>query len=260
MPEDYRKTLHQEIAGLQADIVRLAALTGELLVRATDVLLAGNLVEAQRLIDADDDVDLLSIDIEERCFATLALQSPMASDLRAVVATMKINSDIERGADLMVNVAKASRRLYGDVIPPRLRGLIQQMSDEAGRLLRLATDAFVERNGALGAALHDIDDRLDTLQREFVQAIFEAHANHELGLQAAVQLAVVGRFYERLGDHAVNIGEWVAFLAHGRRPEHQGAARARNRAAIGAAEVVTAPANNPSPVSEAGGHPGNGTG
>lgn len=230
MPEDYRKGLHNEIDGLKTDIVELAALTGELLVKATGVLLSGDLSEAQILIDSDDYIDALSIDIDERCFATLALQSPLASDLRAVVATMKINSDIERGADLMVNVAKASRRLYGEAIPPRLRGLIQQMGDEASRLLRLAIDAFVDRNGVLGTALHDIDDRLDSLHREFVQAIFVAHAADELNLQSAVQLAVVGRFYERVGDHAVNVGEWVAFMADGSRPEHRGAARVRNQA------------------------------
>ena len=239
MPEDYRKLLHSEIEAVKGEIVRLAALTSELLHNATAVLLSSDLLESQRLIDSDDFIDALSIDIEERCFATLALQSPLARDLRTVVATMKINSDIERAADLMVNVAKASRRLYGETIPPRLRGLIQQMGDEGSRLLRLSIDAFVDANGVLGSALHDIDDRLDSLQREFVQAIFVAHAAGELSLQSAVQLAVVGRFYERLGDHAVNVGEWVAFMADGTRPEHRGAARVKlqaREAALAAAE------------------------
>jgi phosphate transport system protein len=228
--EDYRRQLHQEIDEIKADVVTLGAMVGEVIARATEVLLGGDMEAAQALIDYDDELDALSIDIEERCFRCLALQSPMASDLRAVVASLRIGSDIERSGDLMVNVAKAARRLYGTVLPPRLRGLCQQMADEASRLLRLAIDAYAERNGALGAALHDMDDRLDALQADFVQAIFEAHAGGAVDLQGAVQLAVIARYYERVGDHAVNIGERVWFMAVGRLPEHAGAARARMRA------------------------------
>jgi phosphate transport system protein len=233
---DYRKALHADIDELRVEVVRLAAMVGDVIVRATEALLGYDMDAAADLIMNDDEVDALSIDIEERCFNLLALQQPMASDLRAIVASMKINADIERSGDLMVNVAKGARRMYGVELPPRLRGLIQQMSDEADRLLKLAVDAFSDRNGPLGAALNDIDDRLDLLQGEFVQAIFEAHAAGEIDLQAAVQLAVICRYYERVGDHAVNIGERVRFMADGRLPEHEGAARVKARRALEATE------------------------
>ncbi|MEA3214175.1 MAG: phosphate transport system protein [Acidimicrobiia bacterium] len=236
MPDnhDYRKALHNDIDELRVEVVRLAAMVGDVIVRATEALLSYDMDAAAELIMHDDEVDALSIDIEERCFKLLALQQPMASDLRAIVASMKINADIERSGDLMVNVAKGARRMYGVQLPPRLRGLIQQMSDEADRLLRLAVDAFSDRNGPLGAALNDIDDRLDLLQAEFVQAIFEAHAAGDIDLQAAVQLAVICRYYERVGDHAVNIGERVRFMTDGRLPEHEGAARVKARQAMAA--------------------------
>jgi phosphate transport system protein len=227
MTEDYRKQLHNEIDTIRADVVRLGAMVGEAVARATEVLLTSDMEAAQALIDDDDELDALSIDIEERCFRCLALQSPMASDLRAVMASLRINSDIERSGDLMVNVAKAARRIYGTTFPPRIRGLVQQMSDEAARLLRRSIDAYAERDGPLGAALRDMDDRLDGLQADFVQAIFEAHAAGWLDLQAAVQLALVARYFERAGDHAVNIGERVAFMTEGQLPAHAGANRVR---------------------------------
>jgi phosphate transport system protein len=234
MPDDYRKVLHAEIEDLRTRVIRLSAMTGDVIVRATEALLGYDMDAAAALIAHDDELDAVSIDIEERCFKLLALQQPMASDLRVIVSSLKINAEVERSADLMVNVAKGARRMYGVGLPPRLRGLIQQMSDEAGRLLRLAVDAFSDRDGPLGAALNDIDDRLDLLQAEFVQAIFEAHAAGEIDLQAAVQLAVIGRYYERVGDHAVNIGERVRFMTDGHLPEHAGAARVRARQAMAA--------------------------
>jgi phosphate transport system protein len=240
---EHRKGLHDNLAVMRGHVMTLAAMAGELVARATAALLDADLVEAQAIIDHDDDVDALSIDIEEECFRLLALQSPVATDLRCIVASMKINSDVERSADLMVNVAKAARRMYGSEIPPRIRGILTQMGEEAGRMLRLAMDAYAEENAALGAALNDIDDRLDRLQAEFVQAIFEAHGGGQINLQAAVQLAVIARYYERVGDHAVNIGERVRFMATGMLPEHLGAERVRARRA---ASVSASPDGPPS--------------
>ena len=96
------------------------------------------------------------------------------------------------------------------------------MSEEAVRLNRLSVDAYAERNVALAAALPDIDDRLDDLQVEFIRAIFNAHQNDEILLQETVQLALIARFYERIGDHAVNIGERVLYMITGESPEPTG--------------------------------------
>ena len=184
---------------------------------------------AQELIDADDELDALSIDIEERCYQALVLQKPMAVDLRAIVTALRLTSELERSGDLMVNIAKGARRIYGIDFDPRLRGLLSQMGEEAQRLMRVAIDAYAERDDGKAAALDDMDDRLDVLHKEYIQAIFETHKAAGLDLQAGVQLALIGRYYERIGDHAVNIGERVRYMVTGWMPEHTGAARVAAR-------------------------------
>jgi phosphate transport system protein len=181
------------------------------------------------LIDGDDVIDDFCLGLEERCCQLLALQAPIAGDLRFVLTTLRLISELERSADLMVNVCKASRRIYDVEFGPQLRGLIEQMGVEAGFLIRAAIDSYVDADTSLAAALDDIDDRLDELQVNYVQAIFTRHSDEHLGLQGAVQLAMIGRYYERIGDHAVNIGERVMYMVTGWLPEHSGSARHRLR-------------------------------
>ena len=226
MTEEVRKSFHQQLDDIKTDIVRLAAMTTETIPRATDALLSNDLASAQQIIDDDDIIDQQSIEVEEACLRLLALQQPMAGDLRAVMTAIKLNWDLERSADLAVNICKTVRRIYGASLTPQLRGIIEQMSDEAYRLMRLSVDAYMDGNIALAAALDDMDDRLDALQVEFVRAIFDAHERDLMPMMSAVQLGLIGRYYERIGDHAVNIGERVQYLVSGWLPEHTGAARA----------------------------------
>ena len=233
-----RSTFHQQLDDIQRDLVRLAARVIETITRGTEALLDLDLAAAQALIDGDDEIDALTLDIEERCFTVLARQQPMASDMRAVVTAIRLTSEIERSGDLMVNVAKAARRLYGTEIPGRLRHLLSGMADEAVRLYGLAMDAYAEGDANLAGALDDMDDRLDELHADYIQAILELHADVR-DVQGAVQLALVGRYYERIGDHAVNIGERVRYMVTGWLPEHTGAARlAARRSGTGSVETL----------------------
>jgi phosphate transport system protein len=229
MPEITRRTFHQELEDVQREIVRLAALVIESISRGTEILLAADLKGAEDLIEGDDELDALDLEIQERCYRLLALQQPMASDLRAIVTAIRLTSEIERSGDLMVNVAKATRRIYGSEIDPKVRGLIQRMGEEAHRLFGLAIDAYARCDDGIASALDDIDDRLDTLHADYIQSIFEANRVSSLDVQVAVQLALVGRYYERIGDHAVNIGQRVHYMITGWLPEHTGAARAAAR-------------------------------
>jgi phosphate transport system protein len=226
-----RRSFHHELDEIRQGIVRLAAMVAEVIPRGTEVLLGGDLRAAVNLIDEDDAIDALSLEVEEHCYAVLALQQPMASDLRSIITAIRLISEIERSGDLMVNIAKGARRLYGTAFEPRIRGLIEQMSEEAIRLFRLSIDAYAEGNAGLAAALDDIDDRLDELHAQYIQAIFESHHLGSLSVEAGVQLALIGRYYERIGDHAVNIGNRVQYMVTGWLPEHSGAARAQARAA-----------------------------
>lgn len=227
-----RKTFHEELDQIRDDIVRLAAMVGELIPRGAEVLLGLDLQGAQELIEHDDELDALTLVIEDHCYHVLALQQPVAIDLRALLTAIRLTGEIERSGDLVVNIAKGARRIYGCEFDPTLRGLIERMSDEAARLFKLAIDAYVERNEGLAAALDDMDDALDQLHRDYIEAIFEAHHAGSMNLEAAVQLALIGRYFERIGDHAVNIGTRVEYMVTGWLPEHGGAARARARAAL----------------------------
>jgi phosphate transport system protein len=228
--QEQRLTFHHELDKIRDDLVRLAAMVSEFIPRATDALLTGDLQGAQQLIEDDDLLDGLTIEIEEHSFQVLALQQPVATDLRALITALKLTSEIERSGDLMVNVAKAARRIYGANLDAKLRGLIERMSEESARLFRLSIDAYVEHNEGLAAALDDMDDILDSAHQDFIQAIFESHTAGTIEIEAAVQLALVGRYFERMGDHAVNIGQRVQFMVTGWLPEHTGAARAKARA------------------------------
>lgn len=220
---------HSELEDLRADLVTLGVLVAETIGRGTAALLDRDLHAAQVIIDGDDVIDDYSLGLEERCYLIMALQSPIASDLRFVLTTLRLISELERSADLVVNISKASRRVYDVEFDPQIRGLIEQMGVEATTLTRKAIDSYVDSDVALATALDDIDDRLDALQSDYMAAILRSHSEGQLNLQGAVQLAMIGRYYERIGDHAVNIGERVNYMVTGWLPEKAGAARQRMR-------------------------------
>jgi phosphate transport system protein len=222
---DVRPHFHRELDDIRASVARLGATVVELIPRATDVLLDQDLEGAEYLILGDDEIDVRSIEIEEQCYRLLALQSPVASDLRDAVSALKMSAEIERSADLCVNICKASRRIYGHPIEPRLRGLIQAMSDQATKIYKEATEAYLARDTVRAAAIDDMDNYLDELHRAFMQAILQRSAQSTTSAEVATQLAVVARFYERLGDHAVNISEKIRFIESGWRRETAASAR-----------------------------------
>jgi phosphate transport system protein len=225
-----RSAFHQQLDEVRRDLIRVAAHVTDSIGRGTEALIALDLTAAQALIDADDEIDAATLEIEDRCFTILARQQPMASDMRAIVTAIRLTSEIERSGDLMVNVAKAARRLYGAEIPPALHSLLRAMAAQAVRLYGLAMDAYADGDADLAGALDDMDDRLDELHRDYIQTILELHADVR-DVQVAVQLALVGRYYERIGDHAVNIGERVQYMVTGWLPEHAGATRLAAQAA-----------------------------
>ena len=218
--EQSRRSYHQELDDIRTGVGMLAANVTDMIPRGTEVLLSGDLIAADELISTDDEIDQAAVAIEERCYQVLALQAPVAGDLRVIVASTKIVADIERSADLVVNICKAARRLYGMKVDPQLVEIITRMSHQAHQLFRFATEAFSDADAPLAAALDDIDDNLDRLQVDLIQAIFQSHAAGQVDLAVAVQLALVCRFYERIGDHAVNIGERVRYMVTGWLPSH----------------------------------------
>jgi phosphate transport system protein len=247
--DDLRPTFHSDLDEAKAELCRLAAMVTEKVPRATAVLLDGDLEGADYIIRGDDEIDARSLELEEHCYRILALQAPVASDLRQVIALLRMVADVERSADLLCNICKAARRIYGHELDPKLRGIIARMGEQAQQLYDAAIESFVENDAAKAAAIDDMDSYLDGLQKQFVQAIFESHAAGRIDLQVAVQLAVVARFYERIGDHAVNIGEKVRFVVTGWMPEQKGADRYRRQGDTGEIARVAVPAEEPSDTS-----------
>ena len=206
---DLRQEFHTELDELRNEVARLGATVVELIPRVTDILLEQDLEGAEYVLRADPEIDVRATEIEERALTLLALQAPVARDLRQVASVLKLAPEIERSADLCCNICKAARRIYGHKLDPKLRGLIQKMSAQAQQEYKEVVEAYVANDDVRAAAISDMDGFLDDLHRQFIAQIFESHAAGTIDLQVAVQLAVVARFYERIGDHAVNISQRV---------------------------------------------------
>jgi phosphate transport system protein len=218
--EDTRRTFHLSLDAVKADIVRLGALVIEGIPLTTELLLGDDSVDGEQLLAHDDVLDHLSISIEDSCFHLLATQQPMASDLRALVTAIRLSSELERSGDLVVNIARSAFRIRGAVIDPPTRGLIHQLSEESRRLVEMAIDAYTDGDVVAAAALDVLDDQVDAIHRDFIEHIIESCRSGVLDVQVAVQLALVGRYYERIADHAVNVGERVRYMVDGWLPEH----------------------------------------
>ncbi len=216
MPET-RKVFHEELAEVAADVVRLSAMASEAIQAGTAALLGFDLSAAEAVITDDAFLDALAHDMEERVYLLLARQQPMAVDLRTLVTVVRVAHEIERIGDLMANVAKGARRIYPRELDPRLRGLIDRMREQATAQLQVATGAFADRDPVRAKALSDMDDVMDDLQKELFRTIFSFPALDEAAVQLAVQVALIGRYFERIADHAVNVAERVDYMVTGAR-------------------------------------------
>lgn len=216
-----RHGFQEALDDLRSDVIKLAALVTEAIGAGTHALLDADLTLVDQLIVDDRQINELNHHIELGAYRLLAMQQPTAGDLRAVLAVLRILHEIQLSADLMVTTGKAARRLYPQELPSRVRGILERMGDQAQVQMRTAVDAFADLDLALAAALPDMDDVMDDLQKELFRAIFagfSGESTDEAALQMAVQLAFVGRDYERAADHAVMIGRWVAFMVTGQLP------------------------------------------
>jgi phosphate transport system protein len=216
-----RRTFDEQLQEVRADVVKLAVKTCEQISAATQALLDADLTVVDDIYDVHREITERVLQVEHRVYQLFALQQPMASDLRAMLAVLRILHEIELTGGLMRNVARATRRLYPRELPPRIRGIIERMGAQASVQTHLAVDAFADGDEAIAAALPDMDDVMDDLQKELFRAIFAGFSGgstDEAALQMAVQLAFVGRDYERAADHAVMIGRWVDFMVTGQLP------------------------------------------
>jgi len=164
-----------------------------------------------KVLSGDEPINQLHIEVDNRCFRLLALHQPMATDLRAVVAAVKINTDLERVGDLAVNIAEASKRYIGHAPVKQLID-IPLMGDIAQAMLRDALDSFVKRDTDLAHRVLNEDDRLDSLKTQVFRDLLTHMLRDQATVEPSLDLILVSRHLERIGDHATNIAEDVIFM------------------------------------------------
>lgn len=222
-----RRAYAEQLDAVHDAVGDLGNVVADAIADATRVLLEHDLDGARRIVEGDVVVNEATVAVEERCTELLVTQAPVAGDLRAVISALRVATEIERCGDLAANIAKTARRLHDVELAPRLRGMIDRMGRLAVRHLRFALHAYAVVDESQAAALADLDDELDDLHRDYVEEILESRTSDVVELRVAVQLALLGRFYERLGDHAVNIGERIRYRASGWQPRFDGDAPPR---------------------------------
>jgi phosphate transport system protein len=216
MERQMREQYQGELRGLSDLMVEMTRLVGSAIARATTALLDGDLTLAETVIAADEQVDALQHELEERSLALLALQQPVATDLRVIVTGLRMSADLERMGDLARHVAKLARMRYPhSTIPPELRAIVLQMGQVAERIVAKTGSVIASRDLTIAVELETDDDAMDELHRELFAVILDDGWAH--GVETAVDATLCGRYYERFADHAVSVARRVVFLVTGER-------------------------------------------
>jgi phosphate transport system protein len=173
-----------------------------------------------KVLAGDVEINQLHIEIDDRCFKLLALHQPMAVDLRMIVSAVKINTDLERVGDLAVNIAEAAAR-YLEHPPVKELIDIPRMADIAQEMLRDSLDAYVRRDLALAQQVLDRDDELDLLKTQVFRELLTHMLRNQATIEPSLDLILISRHLERIGDHATNVAEDVIFMVSAKDVRHQ---------------------------------------
>ena len=210
----------EELEELKSRLLVMGGLAEERVRRSVHGLAERDANEIEHVLVGDEPVNELHIEIDNRCFRLLALHQPVAADLRAIVAAVKINTDLERVGDLAVNIAEAARRYTTH--PPVKRLIdIPRMAGIAQGMLRDALDAYVRRDTALAQHVLDEDDELDALKTQVFRELLTYMLQDPATIEPALDLILISRHLERIGDHATNVAEDVIFMVSAKDVRHQ---------------------------------------
>jgi phosphate transport system protein len=217
--QQHVRHFQEELDQLKTRLLEMGGLAEERLRSALDGLVRREPRVLERVLGGDGPINQLHIEVDDRCFKLLALHQPVAVDLRAIVAAVKINADLERVGDLAVNIAEASLR-YLRHAPVKELIDIPRMATIAQGMLRDALDAFVRRDLALARAVLDRDDELDALKSQVFRELLTYMLQDPSKIEPALDLILVSRHLERVGDHATNLAEDVIFMVSARDVRH----------------------------------------
>jgi len=209
-----RDAFHDDLDAISLSLVEMSQLANTAMVRATKAILEADLALAEEVISEDERIDNLHHDLDARTLTLLARQQPVAGDLRTIVTSIRMSSDIERMGDLAHHIAKLARMRYpACAIPPELVFIIQEMGEVAQRIMTKTTGIITSRDTLAAVELEKDDDAMDKLHRKLFEILLDDNWSH--GIETAIDMTLVGRYYERYADHAVSVARRVYFLVTG---------------------------------------------
>lgn len=210
MREDYTN----QLSNIDDALVSMADLVGKAIRGATDALLADDLVIAEQVIAGDEQINELNAQVEEMSSRIAALQAPVATDLRLVMGAIRMATSLERMGDLAVHIAKQVRLRYpSPSIPAELRDTFGKMGQAASKIVEQTGEVIATRNTSLADDMKKYDDTLDELHRELFNVVLSDDWSY--GVEAAIDVTLLSRFYERFGDHAVSVARRVIHIVTG---------------------------------------------
>jgi phosphate transport system protein len=213
-----REAFHEQLDQIFLDLAGIAGQVQVAVQRATEALLTADVEIAESVISADDEIDRARERIEENAFSLLSLQQPVASDLRTIVAALRMVSDLERMGDLSVHVAKIARlRVPNLAVPDSSRPTVEGMAKVALEMVTEVRRVIEQRDVTAAMGMAETDERMDVLRRSSFSELLGSDWSH--GVEAAVDLALLGRYYERIADHAVSVANRVVFVVTGEVPD-----------------------------------------
>ena len=209
-----RDAFHDDLDAISVSLVEMSQLANTAMVRATKAILEADLAIAEEVISEDERIDNLHHDLDARTLTLLARQQPVAGDLLTIVTSIRMSSDIERMGDLAHHIAKLARMRYpACAIPPELVFIIQEMGEVAQRIMTKTTGIITSRDTLAAVELEKDDDAMDKLHRKLFEILLDDNWSH--GIETAIDMTLVGRYYERYADHAVSVARRVYFLVTG---------------------------------------------
>jgi phosphate transport system protein len=217
--ERHVRHFQDELEALKARLLEMGGYAEDRLQSAVKGLVDRDLAVIERVLGGDAPINQMHIEIDDRSFKLLALHQPMASDLRTIVAAVKINTDLERVGDLAVNIAEAARR-YMEHPPVKELIDIPRMAVIAQHMLRDALDAYVRQDTALAQQVLDRDDELDALKTLVFRDLLTFMLHNQSTIEPSLDLILISRHLERIGDHATNVAEDVIFMVEARDVRH----------------------------------------
>lgn len=217
---------HDQLAHLKQRLLEMSDHATALIDLAVEALLTRDHVKAESVIAGDTEIDRLELEIEDQAIALLALQQPMARDLRFIVTAIKVSNDLERVGDHAVNIAQSTLRLTGSPTMITPDPEIGEMARRARQMLGNALTAFVRADGALGREVCRADDEVDMLHDSVFRILLTHMMADARTINTSLELLLVSRNLERVADLATNIGEDAVFLAEGKQIKHHAESRA----------------------------------